>query len=415
MKHTILIILLITFCIPHISFAMDHHPKNDIPLQQLPADTFDITTVNSINAEINKQYPPNNCFVNFCRLLLLTEEDMRTIINLTNQPDSNISPALIDALRKKNIFFDEALNYFSNLTRNNRDAVTYKTIDIIDQQPIPQLKSVALPIKNYIMQQVQDKCKLTYDIDLTHTHTVRLFAVHPTTDRAVTHSTDNQLRIWDLTTGSMISNFTEKDPIVLIQFNADGSLMATAAPYTTRNHEVKSHIKIRKVLSEPPLDTFTQNNRVYHINFMQDSSNNNNILATFAQEEKNIHGRSDRILTMWQRNDEQKFAQFGSSSPLPWRGDTLIEFLSDKEKYDGCINDENDKIVRITKKKCAALHLCKQTIENNDCLNSLTNIKQKQVYLQLTEYEKKLIKKDITECISQAEKNTPMYLALQRK
>jgi hypothetical protein len=414
MKHTRLILLCITFCMPHIIFAMEHYPKQE--LSQLPTDTITIKTLNTLDEAINKQCSSNNWFVDFCNVLLLTERDALAIINLTDQPDNNIPHSLIDALREKNIFFNEAINYFSQYARTNRDAVTYETIDIIDnpklQQPVTQLNSLAQPIKNYIMQRTQDRCRLTYDISLTHRCMVRLFIIHPTTDRAVTHSTDNQLRIWDLTTGKIIMNFQEKNALVLIQFNQDGSLMATAVAYKLKhNDQMKSRIKIRDPLSQGrPLYTFTQDARVYHINFMQFPSQN--IIATFAQEE---YDRKDRILTLWQCNDEQKFIKHSCSGPLPWRGDEIIEFFSDREKYEGYLDEEDEKIVLITKKKCPALYLCKQAIENHDCVDSLNDIKQKQPYQRLTEYEKELIQKDIKECKSQAQKNIPMYLALQRK
>ncbi len=415
MKHTSRILYLIIFCASHTTFAME-----SVELQQQTTNTLNIKTLNLISDKIDYEYAQGNEVSNFFTRLQLKKTDMLAIINLTDYwyktTADFLNPSFIDALREKNTFFDEAINYFIKLARKNRDNVTCATINAIDNpashQPVQLLNTIPREIKEYVMQQAYNEITLTYNMILAHPHKVRLLAVHPATDRAVTHSTDSQLRIWDLKTGSAIT-FQENNPIILIQFNQDGSLMATATHYTTRNNHTKSRIKIRKPLSEKPLHTITQDAHVYHINFMQGSSNN--ILAAFAQEHNNAFGRHDRILTLWQLNDIQEPIKLCSSSPLPWRQDQLTEFLSDKKKYEGSINDDDDTIVCIIKKRCVTLHLCKQAIENNTHLDTLNDIHATLPYQRLTEYEQQLINKDIAEQISQAKKNIPLFLALQRK
>src|SRR5260221_4267836 len=170
--------------------------------------------------------------------------------------------------------------------------------------------------------------------------------------------------------------------------------MALVSNILTKNFCKKSHIQIRNTQSAERIATIKQDCHVYFVDFMPES---NNIIATFTFDENNKYQRHARVMHLWQLNEKNQYIHIGTSSPLPWRGEQPVEFLSDKKKYEGILDEDNDnKIIQITTKKRTALHLCTQAIQNHKDISSLNTIEQSQTYQRLTEYEKQLVIKKIS-------------------
>ena len=284
--------------------------------------------------------------------------------------------ALLETLYEKNNFFAKAIDYFSNFARQNLDNVTCNTINIVNnptlEQPIQQLNMLPLPIKKYTMLRVRDEIKLNYKITLLLSDTVHLFKICPSTDVIATQSKDKKLTLWNLKTGLLINTLPENDPLLLICFSADGSRMGTAVHYKTSDDRPMSRIKIWDPLLQKLLYVITQKSFVYHIDFIQGAQNN--ILTVFTQ--KKHHEQKNRRLTLWSLTlNKEKPKRLGHTSPLPWRGDQLVEI--NNEKYKVCVHSEDESIVCIKKKNCTALHICKQAIENNTRLETLNKINSK--------------------------------------
>jgi hypothetical protein len=357
-------------------------------------------TINAIDEKINKKYS-EEYIPDFLKKLGLTAEEKHDILTITNEccerSNTQLSTQLINDLYKKNMFFEAAIDYFGDFARQNINSVTYKTIDTINnpanQQPIPQLNTIPQSIKKYVMKTVCKEISASYNIPLAHDRAVRLFAIHPKSDTVASYCYDNALYLWDLKTGCIKKTINNHPNIDSIQFNQDGSLIALISNLLTKNFCKKSHIQIRNSTTAERIATIKQNDHVYFAAFVQGQSNT---VATFMLEENSKYKRRDRVMHLWKLNEQNKYIHIGSLPPLPWLGEHFIEFLSDKKKYDGNLDEEDHKIIQITAKKCPALYLCIQALHNHKDANTHNIIEQSQTYQQLTEYEKQLVIKKIS-------------------
>ncbi len=392
MKHIQLIVCFIISSIGSITFAMEHF----VELQQQPINNCITTTINAIDEKINKKYS-KNFIPDFATTLGLTEEEKHDIATIASacceKNNTQLSTQLINDLRKKNIFFDAAIDYFSDFAHQNINNVTYTTIDTVNnpanQQPIPQLNTIPQPIKKYIIKTVYKEMGASYNIPLVHDRAVRLFAIHPKSDTVASYCHGNTLHLWDLKTGAEKKKIVNHPNIDFMQFNHDGSLIALISNLLTKNFCKKSRIQIRNSTTAERIATIKQDNHVYFANFVQGQSNST--IATFMLEENSKYKRRDRVMHLWQLNEQNKYIHIGSLPPLPWLGEHFIEFLSDKKKYEGSLDEENNRVIHITAKKCPALYLCTQAIYNHKETNTRNIIEQSQTYQQLTEYEKQLV------------------------
>jgi len=293
---------------------------------------------------------------------------------------------------KKNTFFTEAINYFTNFACKNLDDVTWNTLNIINDptahQPTPELNMLPLPIKEYVMQLARNEIKLNYEIILEHSDTINLFCICPTTHIVVTHGANKELRLWDLKTNSYITTFPENNHIHTLRFKPDGSQLATVAYYNDIN---VSHIKIWGLQLQKLLYSIKQKHYVYHIDFTQGASSN--VLTVFTQKP---YGNKEKVLTLWSLDKNANPILLGSTSPLQWTGEELTHTdVPYKKHYTGYLHGHDRSILYITKKYCPDLHSCRQAIENNTCADTLSNIPNSQPYSLLTKYEQKMIDTDI--------------------
>lgn len=411
MRHVYIPLCFIVFCIPQTFFPMEQYieliPINPQKKTTINQPTFIVNAKNIvtfIDEVINQQHPQLHPFLNFFTTTpVLTTEEMLSIAHLTHECCKNSAtpiPSLFDALYKQNSYFAETINYFSKFARKNLDSVTGNTIDTIGNpeasQPMQQLNSLPPSIKQYTMLCADNEAAFTYTIVLPHAQSVRAFDVCPTTHMAATHSKDKMLYLWDLKTGLCINTLPENDLLTLIQFNADGSLMGTVAHYRTSDNRQESHIKIWDPLVQKLLHTIKQGFSVYHIDFTHGTPHNT--LAIFTQEN---HAHRHKFLTLWAINKQTSPTLLGHTTQLPWAGEHLTDNkLLYKKDYECFVCPNKKSLLHITKRKCHALHLCKQAIENNSNPDTLTNIRCSQTYQQLTKYEKQMVKKQIAEKIS---------------
>ena len=403
MKHTQLIACLIITSIASITFAMERF----VELQQQPINHCAVETINAIDEKINKKYAEK--FVpDFLKKLRLTTEEKLDILTITNdccnKSKTELSTQLINDLYEKNTFFEAAIDYFSDIARDNINNVTYATIDTINNpeniQPIPQLNTIPQPIKEYFMKAACKEMSIPYDIPLTHDCAVQIFAIHPKSDTAASYCYGKTLHMWDLKTGTEKKQIVRHPNVDFIQFSYDGSRMAVINNLLTTHLCKKSHIEIINSSTMERIDIIKQNNHVYFVDFMQQQSNNT--VATFVFEKNDKYNRHNRLMHLWQLNKQNKYILINSSLPLPWGCEQPIEFLSDKKKYEGNLDEETNKIIQITVKRRAALHLCSQALKNHKDLSLINNITTSQTYQQLTEYEKQLV----IQKISQTQKNS---------
>jgi hypothetical protein len=367
-----------------------------LPKKRLSINNNVMGISDRIHREINKKYSSDYKLIDFLKPLL--DQDMLDIVKTADQwcekNENPITSSLRDTLYKKNIFFEKAINHFTGYARENVDNVTVNTIDFVADprlnQPDNQLNLLPLPIKTYIMSRVYDEIESRYPIDITLSATVILCKICPAINMIATYSKDKILSLWDLTTGLHNAHFaTGNLAINMIQFNSDGLKMGTVAHYVhLKDNRPKSCIIIWNTYTQQQLHCITEDNSVYHIDFAQDK--NNNTLAVFSQDQKYSHHKK---LTLWLLNKQQPEKNV-EISPLPWAGETLIDIKLDNT-YEGAVDSDNDKTVRITKKISPALHLCQKAVENHDYHSTIDQIKNSSSYIQLTDYEKKLIDKQI--------------------
>jgi WD40 repeat protein len=272
------------------------------------------------------------------------------------------------------------------------------------EQCIPELTMFPQQIKEYILQKAHDEIDCGYEIPLKHQNTIHRFDIHSATDKAVTYSLDYTLRVWDLTTASVLFTLARDIAIDLVRFNYDGSLVATASRYITSTNDEISHVNIYNIISRKLLHSIQHDARIYHIQFVQQSPS---ILIMFSK--KKCDDQNLKMVTALRLNTKKPVAH--RLQVRPWQKENFIKSLSDK--YAGYIEDE-DNTVRVIKKKCVPLYICTQAIYNSERLDKLDNILKSQQYQQLTKYEKQLIIKKIEQEKSWS-RNSPMLLALQRK
>src|SRR6266404_5835434 len=137
MKHKKLILSVLSFSIFSSIFTMERLPLSK---KQLSINCDDILILDRIDQEINKKYPSTNALVDFFKQF--TEKDMLSIIKIPhqwcNENDSDVTPSSLNALYKKNSFFEKAVNYFTEYARENFDNVTTDTIAFVADPDINQ-------------------------------------------------------------------------------------------------------------------------------------------------------------------------------------------------------------------------------------------------------------------------------------
>ena len=145
-------------------------------------------------------------------------------------------------------------------------------------------------------------------------------------------------------------------------------------------------MKIWHTASKKIMCTFYQDNFIYHLNFLENTSSN--LLGIF------INKNNKNYLNLYTFDKNIKPVFFGTI-PSAERIPTFNQYDSYKN-YEISFCDDERSIVYLTKKSCPELYLCKQAIKNG-IQADIPFICKTKIYAQLTEFEKKAIKEKSSE------------------
>ena len=350
--------------------------------------------IHILDKAIEKKYPQTNPFIDYFYNLFWNQKELLTIVSIPSDVCKNeelLTFSVLECLRQKNCFFKRAIDYFLTFAHKNIDNVNHKTLDIVSNpncdQPVAELNLLPSFIKKYVMFLARNEIKLTYEIKLEHCDQVLSFDICPLTQKIVTHSKDRKVRLWDLDTGEYVNTFPETNYVNTLKFNGDGSLLVTTAYFNDTN---ESFIRIWEPNNQEMLSVIQLPHYVYHLDFTQDQLHKT--LTAFIYKEKT----EQKILGLWNIEDANHPAFLGFSSPLPWKGETLIDVHAPyKHYYNSHFHDHDRSTLYVEKKHCDDLHLCQQAIENCTMADALPNISNSSPFKNLTKYEERMVGKAI--------------------
>lgn len=383
MKNKYIFSFIVPFCAMY-SMEIELNSLSKIPRIQLSLITHQKSAIEAIDDAINEKYQPTNSFFDILISPSLPEKDILSLLELVDKlciTTKTVFATIADNLYQKNNFFNKAINHCTQLACTNINNVTVDTLDIVnnyqERQPTEQLNNLPLLIKKYVMSRVWNGIKTNYQLRFKHPQRVYVYTLCPTRNILVAHCIDKHLHLWNFNTGQKIDTLAEEKYLGALSFNNDGSQLATAAYY---NNNI-SLIKIWDITSKKIISTFTQEDFVYHIEFLKDTSQNT--LVAFTETKGN-----KKILNLYTFDSNTKPTFSGTISSA----EQSIDNCDSYKNYE--INvDENDRsIALLTKKNCPALYLCKRAL-NNGVQTDACFIYKSETFSQLTEFEQKIIKK----------------------
>ena len=290
---------------------------------------------------------------------------------------------MLNDLYKKNSFFAQAINYFTQLGYSNIENSTVQTLDIVNdytaQQPTEQLNTLPLIIKQYITLCAWNNIKASYTIQLHHPQPVYIYSLCPASGNIIVHSTDKHLHLWNCNTGEKIDTFSEDNYLLAICFNNNGSKFAT-----TSYKNNKSLIKIWNIAPKKILSTFSQDNYVYHLEFLTDTSNDT--LTTFIKTD------NEKFLQLYNCDHHMKPICLGKIPSI--KRSTCCDTYDSYKNYEINVCEDNRSILFFTKKRCPELHLCERAIMNG-VQTDASFVYRTNTYSRLTKVEKQIVEEKI--------------------
>lgn len=384
MRYNILFfVLCVIISPPHIFLAMDPPHEGVIPLDDIAqeeiAHTEDLQQcIDITHKAINKEYSRYKKAVLKPSSQPLSEKKMFGILKIVDHHQKNdINNIFIQKLMKKNIFFMKTINYFCALASKNVENVTCNTLEIVKNhhhdQPIQQLNKLTLPIKKYVMHVAYNAIQRLYNIVFEgHEDTVEGVDINKPADLAASTSKDGTFRLWKLSTGDHLHIFKEKASYGYVQFNPDGSQLATATVY--HHNPEKIRIKIWDTHSKELLYTIYQKNHITMVKFVPDG--NSTILCIGERYGLSLYKLQKNIPPLYLGNINQGIK-------------TRMNLLE-------CVKKDNDNCWYITKNS-RRLGLCELALNNTQREETFSKIMQTSVYKQLSEYEQTMIKTKIAQ------------------
>jgi len=364
-----------------------NHQK--VPFIQLSLLTDPKSIIGTLNNAINEKYNLNKSFLNLLITPSLPEKDMFSLLKFVDGYCINtktLFTSIAHKLYKKNNFFTKTIDYFTECGCKNIQNVTADTLDIINDsnapQPIEQLNKLSLIIKQYIMSRAWNSIETSYTVEFKHPQPIYIYSICLASHKIIIHSTDKNLHLWDFNSGKKIDVFPEKTYLSALSFNNDGSLFATSSYYDND----KSLIKIWQTASKKTISTFSQDHFVYHLKFLENSSDN--VLAMF------LNNNNEIFLNVCTFDNNMKPVYVGTI-PSTEKSMNCNKYDSYKN-YEVSFSDDDRSILYLTKKTCPELYLCKQAMKNGIQTDASFIYKSK-THAQLTEFEEKIFKEKISE------------------
>lgn len=365
MKHHIFSLILIVAS-TH-SIAMDLPEKQPLilsPTQQKNKQTT------SISEAINKAIQSSSICCGLCTKIFVERDHFDLIKYVDRYYPKGMCEKDIDRLKKKNPFFAESINYFSDIAKKNYAAVTLTTLNIVtdheQKQSIPQLNELPTGLKKYVMEIAYHKLRRVHCTEFTgHTAPVRRVAINSEKNLACSASKDGTFRLWDLETGKELGILAEKAVSGYVAFNNTGTLLATATLSQEEPFEIT--IKVWGTDSRKVLWNIQHNRQFAALAFFQNETN-----PTLAILSKNIS-------TLYALKKDQEPMCMGNNMqdiPIPVDKGHKIK--------------KKDDHTWIAEKSAPILYLLEQAIKNTPAPNCI-NISKIPLYKKLLQSEKDIV------------------------
>lgn len=414
MKKIIIKLSLIILCTQLSLFSMDQTitPSQE---QVMARISHDICVKYGSNPAHNDLFYG---IANMITQLTLTPAQSLDIMKIVEQHYArNTALDLPDTFNKlyiQNSFFKSAIDELTKFADDNLKLLTANNITTIEnptkQQPTPLLNELSLPIKKYVMNRALKKINYTYDIVLSgqHQDPIQAFDICELTDQAVTSSFkkkpttieeivtftwpndkqqnwNNIFLLWDLKTGKPIKKFNEQNPINIVAFSPDGSLIA-AAMYN------ENTVKIWCPKTNQLLHTLSSHDRIDNLVI------NNHLLTAIYNNNASI---TKHIITQWalktDYNSGQKISCFHAADEWGEHGHRTKHSQFYGNKYRAIppltyLTSKKNELT-ITKRDCNHVLMCLQAIQKTD--TSLSNpqdkIEKSSSFQQSTSWERGMI------------------------
>jgi hypothetical protein len=397
MKYIFLTLLIFAV---HQIVPMDQPTKTINAAQEHSTDTALDEIVTNISSTINKIYAPTSFFDRLSTQSKI-DKDYCAILAILKQtyPTITFNKKLLDKLYAKNTHFAEAIDNFTQLTKQNFAKVTPATLNTINDPSTPQIipffNQIDLAIKEYIFARARDQITHSYTISIKPGADVIDFDISPETDTIAISTGSKQipskLRLWNLQTGNPSHTFEEENTVENLCFNAPGNQLATLVAIADRKR-----IKIWNTVSKQLLHTIDPySDRIPHTLMYNDHATNYLLHAIYLT--KITASISNNITETWLVNAQQCLP-CGSSFLHPYNCQKLVVSKKPYVGYHPSLEAGLDALffkesmLDVTKNNCCNVYLCEQAINKAQNTQSFHLIRNSNPFKQTTAYEQGMIK-----------------------
>ena len=370
MKHYTFFLLFLITVAPGILSSMDVA----IALEPL-ADSFE-ERIRSSSSAINKMYKYKDPAIVLQNSL--SAHKAYSIVQLVyTVQNGRINPLFLKILMEQNAFFLHAINHYYEYALKNIDQVTCDTLETVsnylNDQPVKKLNELPSPIKKFVMKKAYAQVNYLYNINFEgHTDKIKSIATNIPSNLAASASKDGTFRLWKLSTGELLHVFDESAYEGYVNFNRDGSQLATATVY---KHPRKVRIRVWDTISRQSLYHMNQQGLITHLHFFP-------------------NGKTSITMVVSKKNIQSLYILKKDRSPLH-QGDITqgIKTYPEETNYAKEIHNYCWSITRNSRR----LGLCAKAVYNTKNQQSLEKTTLIPIYGKLTDYEKKILKIKIDE------------------
>lgn len=279
-----------------------------------------------------------------------------------------------------------AIEFFSNI-----ENITCNTLHLLDtstEKQFPPHKRLPEAIRLYIMKTIQNSIKFSYNITIKcSTKEIELCDICPRQHFAATYKGNNEVNIWDLTTGNLFHTIQNAGNVGAIAFNPDNDYLFIGEN-THRQITAWSLNSKQKVYEFNSCKSDKYN--IEHIELYKIKSNL--VLMSVFMKSKDYDAT---ILNQWTITP-QEYSYAGEISQICRHYEAPTKIVK------GCYQVKNPKhwstsILNIEKHNCPTFNLCQQAIKSIASDEDVAKIKAYPEYKTLTILAKNILEHDIQE------------------
>ena len=377
--NRICIIICIISCMQQTISSMElKGTELQITFDTAPSSDYflDDELIEKVDTEIKKNFADIIYIFGTCRFNF-TPDKMLSVINIAAECTND----LIDRLYNQNICFENAIDYFCEKAEKNLEQLNADNLTIISdpaaKQPVVELNTLPPHIKKYCMNRVLENIHHTIDVPLFKlTNQEKNGVIHGNAHLTLIINEDGTMDLWSLARAQLIHTFTKKRTQSNAFFNDAGSRLAIAT--LSGNNPQKMRVKIWDVLTKKYLHKIRHTELVDYIQFAEKKSDTT--LLVFGKKK----------LSLYALQEDKKPRLLGET-----QAPRSIDFKPKNNNYPKLRREDGMLIAK--KINCHALYLCQTAVDKAVKKYDLNIIEQKLPQLPLTDYEKKIATKKITD------------------